>query len=152
MKPLSVVGRSAALTMGAALALSGCYNAAPEYRRLVESNVSIAGTIAAVDCGNHGLVIYSFVAPDGEHRARAPRDMFDCRTTRPGDAVTVYYDPARPRVNTLLSPEVAYAQARGWYVPEPVFIVGMPVLCIVISIVILSRRRRVPPAPQGSVK
>ncbi len=148
----STAVRVASLVVGASLLLTGCYNDAHEYRRLVESNASIAGTVAYVDCSSHGLVIYSFIAKDGEHRAKAPPGMLSCTTARRGDPVTVFYDPARPQVNTLLPPQKAYDRARGWFVPEPVFVVGMPLLLIVLSIVREARKRPHRPAPQGNVK
>ena len=66
--------------------------------------------------------------------------------------MTVFYDPAHPQVNTLPSPQEAYERARGWFVPESVFKVGMPLLLIVFSIVLEVRRQTKRPAPQGNVK
>ena len=150
----STAVRVASLVVGASLLLTGCYNDAHEYRRLVESNASIAGTVAYVDCSSHGLVIYSFVANGGEHRARAPSGMIRCDSARKGDPVTVFYDPAHPEVNTLLAPQQAYEQARGWYVPDLVFIVGMPLFIVAFSMFSHARGQRPTRArqPQGNVK
>jgi hypothetical protein len=152
MNPWSIRRTGATIALGATLALSGCYNAAPEYRRLVESNATIAGKIAYVDCANHGQVVYSFVASDGEHRARAPGGMFDCRAAQRGDPVTVYYDPAHAQVNTLLSPQEAYEEARGWFVPAPVVVIGAPLLVILFNVFLYARRKSPRPVPHGNVK
>ena len=150
----STAARVASLVVGASLPLTGCYNDAHEYRHLVESNATVAGVVAYVDCHSHGLVIYSFVANGGEHRARAPSGMIRCDSARKGDPVTVFYDPAHPEVNTLLTPQQAYEQARGWYVPDLVFIIGMPLFLIAFSVFSHARDQRPTGAgkPQGNVK
>ncbi|MCK9684579.1 DUF3592 domain-containing protein [Scleromatobacter humisilvae] len=150
----SSAARVASLVVGASLLLTGCYNDAHEYRRLVESNATVAGSVADVDCGSHGLVIYSFVANGVEHRAKAPASLIRCDSARKGDPVTVFYDPAHPEVNTLLTPQQAYEQRRGWYMPDVAVVAGMPLFIVAFSLFAYARRQRPARAgeAQGNVK
>ena len=142
------------LVVGACVLVSGCYNGAHEYRRLRDSNAAIAGEVAYVDCGAHGLVVYSFVAKGTEHRAKAPPGLPPCETARRGDPVTVIYDPEHPEVNTLRSPQEAYEKAVGWYMPEWGFIFGPIVALVAFSIALHSRKRQAKRTDidQGNVK
>ena len=103
-----------ALSLAATLLLAGCQSDAQEkYRRLVESHASVDGVVVRADCGGHGRVVYAFVASGVEHRAVAGHGDIRCDAVREGDAVTVYFDPRHPEVNTVLRPEVAYEQSQG---------------------------------------
>lgn len=152
--PLPAWPSAAALAVAASLLLAGCYNDAHDYRALIDSNATAAGQVVYVDCHSHGLVVVSFEAQGHEYRLKAPLGTLDCHSAHRGDPVTVYYDPAHPQVNTMLWPADAYERARGWYVPETFFIVGMPILLLVVGIVGRARADRAGRArgAQGKVK
>jgi hypothetical protein len=102
--------------------LGGCYNEAAEFRKLVQSSEVANATVVYVDCSNHGAVYYSLSVAGREFRAKAANGELNCGALKRGDVVKVYYDPQRPQVNTVLRPTEAYERARGWYLPEWLFI------------------------------
>jgi hypothetical protein len=125
------------------MAITGCYNAANDLKQLVVEHEVTQGQVVHVDCGNHGAVYYSFIAADGEHRAKAPNGQINCKASQRGDKVTVFYDAKDPKTNTVLSPEVAYARAKGWYIPEWLWFIAIPALFVVAPIAReLSRSKR----------
>ena len=107
-----------AVGLAALFALAGCHDAAEPYRALVADNVTTTGKVSYLACDDHGAVYYAFNAGGREYRARAPTGVPDCETARLGDPVIVYYRPSDPATNTLLRPAQAYAQERGWTVPN----------------------------------
>jgi hypothetical protein len=107
-----------ALLCGFFLQIAGCYNSASNYERLVLSHAEAFGRISHIDCANHGAVYYSFEVNGKILNARAPRDFIVCATAKIGDPLIVFYDPQNPSVNSLLQPDDAYRNEKGWYVPE----------------------------------
>ena len=123
--------------------LAGCYNAAADFKQLAAAHEVAQGQVVHVDCGDHGAVYYSFLAAGAEHRAKAPNGQLNCHSAQRGDKVTVFYDPKNPRTNTVVNPNVAYANAKGWYVPEWLWFIGVPALFVVaITALELSRSKK----------
>ena len=124
----------------ACFSLSGCYNEAKDFQRLVQSPASVDGTVVYTECNQHGGFVYSFVVADHEYRTRTSSP--NCSAMKVGDKVPVFYDPAHPATNTLLPPERAYQQAKGWYIPEWTMPLIFVPLMVVAGIFHSARRSR----------
>ena len=94
-------------------ALAGCHETADPWRDLVADHVTTTGRISRVDCSGDATMGYAFTAGARTYGADAPVDGLDCRTTRVGDPVLVYYAPQAPEISTLLPPDRAYDRAHG---------------------------------------
>lgn len=107
-----------ALLAGAAAAalLAGCYNRATELAELARHHAAAAGHVVALDCGEQGSWWYEFEL-EGKRRRGAASDPAGCRQRRPGDRVTVYYNPAAPEVHRAIAPAKAYEEERGFSMP-----------------------------------
>lgn len=107
-----------ALLAGAAAAvlLGGCYNRAIELAELSQHHATAAGRVVALDCQNDGRWWYAFALQGKERRGQA-HDPAGCRQRKPGDSVTVYYNPAAPEVHRAIAPELAYQDEHGFYMP-----------------------------------
>lgn len=104
-----------AATAAAAL-LCGCYNSAAELAELSRHHATTTGRVVALACSDDGQWWYEFELK-GRRRRGAAHDPAGCRQHRPGDSVTVYYNPAAPQVHRAIAPEKAYEDERGFLIP-----------------------------------
>jgi len=138
------------IMVASCFALAGCYNSAENFHVLVDRHMSVEGVVVFVDCADHGAFYYSFQAPNGEHRAKAPPRDAPCSDTHVGDKVTVFYDPQYSQTNSLLEPTAAYEKAKGWYIPEWAAFIVPPMLLVLFSIALnLKGAGRKNPPPTG---
>ena len=80
--------------------LMGSFNL-PEYFRLAREGRASSAIVTATDCGNHLNFSYKFAVGEAAYTGKggAGFGTAACSELRPGDAVVVYYLPARPETN-----------------------------------------------------
>ncbi len=100
----------------AAALLGGCYDRASEVAELARHHATAVGRVVALDCGNNGQWWYEFEL-DGKRRRGPAHEPAACRQHKPGDSVTVYYNPAAPDVHRAIAPALAYEDEHGFHVP-----------------------------------
>jgi len=100
----------------AAALLGGCYERATELAELSRHHAAAPGRVVALECGNDGRWWYEFEL-DGKRRRGSAHDADGCRQRRPGDSVTIYYNPAAPDVHRAIAPAAAYEEERGFHMP-----------------------------------
>ena len=100
----------------AATLLGGCYNRAGELAELARHHATAVGRVVALDCSNDGQWWYEFEL-EGKRRRGPAHDTAGCKQHKPGDSVTVYYNPASPEVHRATAPARAYEEERGFHVP-----------------------------------
>ncbi|KQZ44106.1 DUF3592 domain-containing protein [Duganella sp. Root1480D1] len=107
-----------ALLAGAAAAalLGGCYDRATELAELSRHHATVAGHVVVLDCANDGQWWYEFEL-EGKQRRGAAHEPAGCRQRKPGDRVTVYYNPSAPDVHRAVAPAMAYQQEHGFHMP-----------------------------------
>jgi hypothetical protein len=131
-----------ALLAGAAAAvlLGGCYNRASELAELSRQNATAMGRVVALECANDGRWWYEFDL-EGKRRRGLAYDPAGCHQHRPGDQVTVYYNPAAPEVHRAVAPELAYEDEHGFHVPTWLWFC-MAALALPLSAWVALRRAR----------
>jgi hypothetical protein len=120
--------------------VSGCYNDPDHLRKFAEHHQTVQARVRHLDCANHGAVYYEFTI-DGENQAgRAALGTIDCRSSKVGMPVLVYYYPGNPRIHSTMSPSTLYAQEKGYSLPAwAVFALAFPAFVVVVSIINLSQ-------------
>lgn len=121
------------------MTLSGCAAQVAPWQQLVARNTTITGTVGSADCANHGKVTYRFKANGREFTNSSYGVDRPCAEIKQGDAITVYYDPTSPSVNTPMSPPKAlcFYQAQAM---TPFWIVGF--IAVVIGLQLARKRWR----------
>ena len=115
-------------------AISGCYNSADDMRLLTSSHFLSDAYIVHLDCGDHGAVYYGFRVNQNEYRGKSPSGLFNCNAVKIGDKTPIYYHPENPQIHSLIPPKKAYENAKGWYIPELFWYIGMPILLTAFTI------------------
>jgi hypothetical protein len=98
------------------LALGGCYNRAADLAELARHHATATGRIVVLECAR-GRWWYEFEV-QGQRRRGPVHEAPACDARRLGQQVTVYYNPALPQVHRAVAPAQAYAQERGFHMPE----------------------------------
>ena len=100
----------------ASLLLGGCYHRASDVAGLVRHHAATPGRVAVLECRHGGRWWYEFEL-DGKRRRGVASDEEGCARRRPGDPVTVYYNPSAPDVHRAVAPALAYEAERGFQMP-----------------------------------
>lgn len=96
------------LLMVALMFLSACSSEIASWKQLEIRNEKTTGVVVNADCGDHGKISYRFsvneqqVANSSYGYSERP-----CSSIRPGDPITIYYDPKSPSTNTPMTPSAA---------------------------------------------
>ena len=133
---MRAASRTALLAAG--LLLGGCYNRAEDVAQLARQHATATGRVALLECRLNGRWWYDFEV-DGKRRRGMALDPAACQARRVGDAVTVYYNPARPEVHRAIAPAAAYEAEHGFYVPEWLWF-GLGALALPLSALMALRR------------
>ncbi len=105
--------------------LVACSPDAERFKKLVERHEQTTGYVRHLDCGSRGKTrraYYRFEVNGGEHAGQDDSGQIDCRTSKVGDAVVVYYNPDDPRTHTLLRPSEKYYRESNFPLPGAVFL------------------------------
>jgi hypothetical protein len=74
----------------------------PTYVKLAEDGERTTAVIVQPDCGNHGRASYAFNV--GSIGYSGSDVMNDCRSLRPGDDITIYFDRDDPKISRAIEP------------------------------------------------
>ena len=105
--------------------LVACSPNAERFKKLAERHEKTTGYVRHLECGTRGKTInasYRFEVNGKEHAGRDDSRIIDCKTSKVGDAVQVYYYPDDPRTHTLLPPSEKYYRESNLPLPGAVFL------------------------------
>src|SRR5271165_5773880 len=74
----------------------------PTYVKLAERGERVTAAVVRPDCSNHGRASYAFTV--GSIGYSGSDVMHDCRSLRPGESITVYFDRDDPKTNRAIEP------------------------------------------------
>ena len=121
------------------LALASCYRDPDELRAFAVNHTKIEGRIKHLDCANHGATYYEFDVNGKNQAGRSAPGTVDCRSSKIGMPVVVYYYPLDPRIHSTLEPARLYAQEKGYYLPAwGWFLLIFPTYLAVVSVITLA--------------
>lgn len=104
--------------------LLACSPDVERFKKLAEHHEKTTGYVRHLECGTRGRTVsasYRFEVMGKEHAGRDDSGILNCKTSKVGDAVLVYYYPDDPRTHTLLVPSERYNRESNLPLPGAVF-------------------------------
>jgi hypothetical protein len=78
------------------------------YRALVDRNEVAEATITSTDCPDHGHFYYDFPVRGRRYAGSTYWIGRPCDEVRPGQSLSIRFDPTDPTVNSTMQPAAAY--------------------------------------------